>query len=261
MPIIKVGNGYIYKINSKNTKKAKWKFFLLLLVCLLSATILFMFVFSKFNLTSLFGMNKFEVYSGTSFYAVSLESGDTFTEASQNANAIKLQDGAGYVYQSGHKYYLLASVYKNKADAERVCENLTDYEARVVEIKYDRLVLNSEFSSEQIRSLKYGLETVDRFFETMQNITLSFDRGEILDAEARHKLQVFKETCQADKEIFSKAFKDSGENIVTYVKIFQNEVISNLSTISVSQNLSSDLKYITLSTIVSFERLQNNVRK
>lgn len=261
MPIIMVENGYVFKLNSKNTKKHKLKFFSLLLVCCIAIVAILMLVFSKFNISALVGISKFEVYGGSSFYAVSLNSGYTFAEVSQNANMVKLQDGAGYVYQNGNTYYLLANIYRSKQDAERVLNNLTEYDASVVEIKFDKLVLNSNFSSTEIKELRRGIEIVDRFFETIHEITISFDMGEILDAEVRQKLQIFKETCQENKETFAKAFKDSGENIVTYVKIFHNEIISNLSALIISKNLSSDLKYISISTLVSFERFQQNVRK
>ena len=121
--------------------------------------------------------------------------------------------------------------------------------------------MSAKYNSKQIGVLKYSLELVDRFFEIANQILISFDRGEILDAEARQKLQVFKETCQEDKETLIKAFKDSSDLVVTYVKIFQSEVISNLSSAIISKNLSSDLKYLIASTLNSFETLQKNIKK
>ena len=123
------------------------------------------------------------------------------------------------------------------------------------------MILSAKYNSKQIGVLKYSLELVDRFFEIANQILISFDRGEILDAEARQKLQVFKETCQEDKETLIKAFKDSSDLVVTYVKIFQSEVISNLSSAIISKNLSSDLKYLIASTLNSFETLQKNIKK
>ena len=261
MPIIQVENGYIYKINSKNKKHGKAKFLFLLFLCVVLIFCGCLFLFSNVNMTSLFGLNNYSVYDGNRFFAVSLESGESFSSASENSNYVKLQDGAGYVYGKNGKYFLLAGIYKTQTDAQKVCDKISSYDAEVVEIKFDKLVLNSTYSSEQIKALRYGIAMVDRFFETMQNITICLDRGEILDAEARQKLQIFKETCQQDKETMSNTFKDSSDYFVTYVKIFHSEVISNLSTLVVSQNLSSDLKYITISTLVSFEKLQQNVKK
>ena len=261
MPIIQVENGYIYKINSKSKRHGRAKFLFLLFISILAIFGGCLFLFSKVNMTSLLGLNNYSVYDGNQFFAVSLESGDSFSSVAENSNYVKLQDGAGYVYQKNNRYFLLAGVYKTNGDAQKVVDKISGYEAEVVEIKFDKLVLNSNYSAEQIKALRRGISMIDRFFDAVQEITVCFDRGEILDAEARQKLQVFKETCQADKETITKAFKDSGDYFVTCVKIFHSEVISNLSTLIVSQNLSSDLKYITISTLVSFEKLQQNVKK
>lgn len=260
MPIIKVENGYIYKKSTKSARN-KWKFFLILFLVSITVVIACFFAFTKLNFTAVFGLNNFVIYEGDSFFAVSVESADTARELSDNATQVKLQDGAGYILKNGKKCFLIASCYETREDAEKVAHNLSDYACDIVEIKFDKLVLNSNYASEEIKLLKHSFTLVNRFFESVQNISLAFDRGEILDAEARQKLQLFKETCQAERENLAKAFSSSSDVAITYVKIFQSEVISNLASLIVSQNLSSDMKYLLISTLVSFGELEKSIKK
>ena len=261
MPIIQVENGYIYKKNTKGTRHAKAKFLFVLFLISVLVIGFTLFAFTKVDFTSTLKLNNFLIFESKSYYAVSVCSGSSYAEAGYFANDIKLQDGAGYVFFDGTNYQLLASVYKTKQDAETVASNLTNFNASVVKIEFNRLILSSNYTSSQIEQIKYSLDMVNRFYEKVYDICLAFDRNEILDAEAKQKLQVFKESCQEDKESLSKCFQNSSDKIATYVKIFQSEVISNLSMLIVSQNLSSDMKYSIISTFASFQTLQKNIKK
>lgn len=261
MPIIKTDGGYVYKKMSKSTSFQKAKFlFLLFLVCILIFTSCF-FIFSKFDITSALSLNRYLIFETKSYYAVCVESSDNFSEVSETAQNVKLQDGAGYVFNINNRYCVIASCYMSKDDAISVAEGINGYSAEVIEIKYDRLITSIKFSSEQIAALKHSLSVVNRAFENLYNVCLSFDRGEILDAEARQKLQLFKEICQEDKESLNKVFQNNFESLVTRVKIFQSEVISNISMLLISKNLSCDIKYSMVSILDSFLALQKNIKK
>lgn len=261
MPIIKTESGYIYKINKKNTKHKKAKFAFTLFFACIVLVVGVLYAFTKVDFTSALKLNKYLIFDKKAYFLVSVSGGQTYAGVSVDATNVKLQDGAGYVYSKNGKYYLIASAYKTFEEANSVATNITTYDTQVVEITFDKLIISAEFSQSQIETLKYSLNLVSRFFDKVSELILSFDRAELLDAEVRQKLQVFKESCQEDKETLSKAFQNSSENIVTYVKIFQNEAISNLSMLIVSQNLSSDMKYALVSTLASFETLQKNIKK
>ena len=261
MPIIKTENGYIYKKSKNNTKhlKAKFVFALFLIFIVIAAGVLF--TFSKVDLTSALKLNKYLIFEQKSYFLVSVESGQSFAEVSLESTNLKLQDGAGFVYSKNGEYFLIASAYKTLDDANAVLGKISKYNAHVVKMTFDKLIISASLTQNQIDALKYSLNIVNRFFDKIYYLSQSYDRAELLDAEVRQKLQVFKESCQEDKETLSKAFQNSSENIVTYVKIFQSEAISNLSMLIVSQNLSSDMKYALISTLASFETLQKNIKK
>lgn len=261
MPIIKTQNGYIYKKTTKQTKHNKALFvFLLFLVSVVVACGV-LFVFARVDITSALKLNKYQIFSQTNYYAVSVASGENFSDVSADADMLKLADGAGFVLKQNGKYYLIASIYSTSADANAVAQNILDYQCQVVNVCLKNLIINQSFLANQINALKYALQLVNRAYQTLTDIVQTFDRAELLDAEARQKLQVFRETCQQDKTNFDLAFQNNYESIVTSVKIFQAEVISSLSALLISKNLSSDIKYAICGTISGFCTLQTSVTK
>ena len=261
MPIIQTENGYIYKKSTKSPRKKRALFFLILLLANILVVGGIFFAFTKFDFTQVLGMNRYVVFEGSTYYAVSLKSGESAKELSTEAESVKARDGAGFVYFDGEKYNLIANAYKTFDEANTVAQKQTEYEAAVITIKFVRLVMTATLESEQISALKQALHIIDEFFDKLQNIILSFDRAELLDAEVRQKLQILKEYCQSERESFSKALASCSEKIVTYVKIFQTEIVSNISSLVLSKNLSSDMKYVLFGTLASFENLQKNVKK
>ena len=261
MPIIKSGNGYIYKNRAKRTKHKKWLFVFFLFVCSACAIFGSFFAFSLVDVTSALSLNKYLVFEEKIYFAVSVESSDSHFEASKNASTLKLQDGAGYVLKKNEKFFLIVGVYSTRDDAQKVLEKLNSNNASIVEICLEKLIISSSYNSQQIEALKSALSLVDDAYSSLSEIVISLDRAEILDAEARQKLKLFEETCRLRKESFSKAFQNDYQNLITRVKIFLSETISNISTLSISQNLSSDIKYQTVSILSSFLSLEQNVKK
>ena len=261
MPIIRSEFGYFYKNRKNKTHQKKWLFVLFLFVCSLCSIFGSFFVFSLVDVTSALSLNKYLLFNEKSYFAVSIKSAQSYNELGKDVNTLKLQDGAGYVLKNGDKFFLIANVYATKNDAQSVLEKLNIESASVVEIRLEKLIISSEYSSKQIEALKNALCLVNDAYNSLSNIVISLDRGEILDAEARQKLKLFEETCRVKKESFSNAFQNDYQNLTTRVKIFLSETISNISSLAISQNLSSDIKYQTVSILSSFVSLQENVKK
>lgn len=171
-----------------------------------------------------------------------------------------MSGGAGYVLRDGEKYFLLASVYDSSESAQKVCQNLTDYDAVSVQIDLPRLVLSADYSSQQISVLKYCLNAVGRAYQSLAEISQSFDRGEILEGEAKQKLQVFGASCQEDKANLSNVFGSNCDNVVVCAKIFLSEAISAISATNLSTNFASDIKSCLLDIIFDFVSFQKNIK-
>ena len=166
------------------------------------------------------------------------------------------------LFKIDKKFYVVANVYGFEQDAQKVCDNLNgDFDANVLTIKFSKLVLTADYTSQQINELKNSLQMVNLCYQKLYEVCISLDKGEILSAEAKQKLQVFKESCQYQKEKLSNVFADNCDNIVTNVKIFNSEVISSLNAVILSDNLSVGLKYTIASLINSFLTLENSITK
>lgn len=261
MPIIQTETGYIYKKNVKSRRippSIKAFFIFVIIICLIVG-ILYSTTF--FNITSIFGLSKYKIFDKKIYYAVSIGSGDSFSEVSKLSVEIKQKNGSGYVYNINNKYYVVANLYSSKKDALKVCENLQDYNADILNLELNMMIVSQEYTSEQIKNIKNGLNLVNNTFDKLYGISLSLDRGEILQAEAKQKLQVFKETCQRDREMFNNAFKDNCDNLITNVKIFQSEVISNIGALMLSDKINSDIKYTNALIIDMFAKILKNIEK
>lgn len=262
MPIIATEYGYVYKKNKKKTgvnKGVKRLLVFFVTVCLIAGLLYF---FSAVDITNIFGLNKYKVFDATTYYGISVASGETHGLVSEFSSQIKQSGGSGYIYQKNGLYFCLASIYKTKQDADKVCQNLSaEWSASVVEISFEQLIVSKDYLTEQIETLKTCLKLVNSTFDNLYDICISFDKGEILEAEAKQKLQVFRETCQLDKETLSKQFQGNCDNFVTNVKIFQSEVVSGISALILSENLSVDIKWTIASVLESFSTLQKNITK
>ena len=260
MPIIQTDGGFIYKTIKKRTN-SKAKFFLLLFLCSVATVVGVFYLFTKVDFAGVFNLNKFQIFEQKTYYAVCVNSGDDFSYTSQFVNDVKLQDGAGYVLSYQNQYYLVLNIYDRQEDANTVAQNINNFDAEILPIKLNGLVLSKSFDAKQLNALKNSLNGVNKAFDCLYNLSISLDRGEIFDAEAKQKLQVFKETCQQDKEMLCQVFQNNFESIVTRAKIFASELVTNIIMLQSSQNLSSDIKYTLASTISSFLQLEQNVTK
>lgn len=260
MPIIHNGTYYIYHQNAKNRQKYRKFLPIFAFFGIIFVIIAVFYAFTKFDFVSVFNMNKYLIFDAKTYYAVSICSGNR-EEVSSYQQAAKANGAAGYIYQTNQKFCLLANIYKSFNDAHSVVQKLTEYQAEIVELKLDKLILSAEYSAEQLSALKYVLNEVNRAVDAISEIVISFDRGEILEGEAKQKMQVFANSCQQDKEMLTSAFQYCCDGIVTYAKIFCNQTATNVMSANISTNFSSDAKRLMIDIVTNFVDLQKNVKK
>ena len=219
-------------------------------------------LFSNINLSNIFGKNKYKIFDQTTYFAVVVASGDTYFDVAGADSQIKQQGGAGYVLNKGGKCHVVANIYASEQDAQKVCENLAEsFDASILKLDLSALVLKAEYTAEQITELKNCLQLANLCQQNMYAICLSLDKGEILPAEAKQKLQNFKETCQFKCQQFFEQFAGNVDNVVTNIKIFAREVLSSQNALLLSENLSVDIKYTMCSILSSFANLQTSIAK
>ena len=260
MPIIQNGSYYVYQKDYKNRHKNRKFLPILLFFCVICAVFGTFYIFSRFNLVGALNINKCLIFEKKSYFALSIFSGER-EEVDSHQSFSKVNGAACYVYESDGKYYLIANIYSKKNDAEMVAEKLSDYQTEVLEIKLDNMILSEDYTSKQLSTLKYVLGQVNRAYDYIFDVITSFDRGEILEGEAKQKLQIFANSCQGDREMLTNTFPSCCDNIIVYAKIFCNQTVSNISATCLSTNFSSDSKLLLAQIIFNFLGLQKTVKK
>lgn len=260
MPIIQNGSYYLYRKNYKKRQKFNKFIPILLFFCIVFAVFGTFYIFSQLNFADTLNINKCLIFEKKSYFVLSIFSGEREEVVSQQS-ASKANGAAGYVYEYDGKYYLIANIYESKSDAEIVAEKLIDYQTEILEIKLDNMILAGDYSSKQLSTLKYSLGQVNRAYNYIFNVISLFDHGEILEGEAKQKLQIFANSCQEDREMLANVFPSCCDNVVVYAKIFCNQTVSNISTTSLSTNFSSDSKMLLTQIVFNFFELQKNVKK
>lgn len=262
MPILQTEYGYIYKKNNKKTGVPKALKLFIFFVCFVAIMFACLNIFSLVDMTSLLGFNKYQIFSQTNYYAVVVAEGQSYFDVSGIDKQIKQQGGAGYVLNKDNKCYVIANIYASSEDAQKICDNLAqNFTTSILTINLSNLVLSADYAAEQISALKNCLDLVNQSYKKLYEVCISLDKGEILDAEAKQKLQVFKENCQYQKQSLSNMFADNCDNVVTNVKIFASELITSINAVILSDNLSVDIKYTIAGILNSFLSLQKNITK
>ena len=86
-----------------------------------------------------------------SVYAISLYETETKIQAKQMSDVTKRKNGAGYIWQGSECYYVFASCYENKADAEKVHANLLEnsINSSITELKFSEVIIKAEVNEQE----------------------------------------------------------------------------------------------------------------
>lgn len=128
-------------------------FSFLLILCLAFGVVVSADYIGSFIATGSFSSNIFaKKKESITYYLLSLGSFETLDEAQEMAYDSSESGSAGYVWQQ-EKYFVIASAYKNRKDAEKVLEGIEGYAPEIIEItcstiKYSEIVdgLNDVFA-------------------------------------------------------------------------------------------------------------------
>lgn len=200
---------------------------------LISTAILSSNLFS--NGTTLSGENK-------TVYAISMSSSENEEDLSEQKFNLQTQDGAGYVYKSEEKYHLIASVYANKSDAEKVKNNLksTGVESEILSIQLAQTKIEGNFSTEEKTILTNCLKANFVVFESLYDVAISLDTKVFDKTKAKLECNTVFSNHVSTKTnletLFAKDLtKPAFENLDNSLKTTENH-LSNL----ISENLENE---------------------
>jgi len=168
------------------------------------------------------------------FYALTTASAKTQTELVSSKTTLQSQNGAGIIFEQDGLFHLIASIYENLPDAQKVQTNLKtqNISTEIIKIQIDSTSLDGNFSTEETAILNACINCKFELFKSLYDIAISLDTN-VFDIK-KAKLE-----CN---NIFSKHI-ESKTNLETFFKNSNNEI----------KNLKSQLENISihLSNLIS----------
>lgn len=223
-------------------------------------TILLADVVSTGGIASLISWVKGSESDGDTYYALAVDKYDKESYASITADELRQLGGGGYVIYD-NDYYLIASVYASKEDAETVLARIktsASSTAQIYTITLSTPKLNwvsGDAEGEVESILKYGKE----LFAGLYSVSVSLDGGEITEYQARTEIKALSAEIQA----LSLRLKNvrGNSSSVQYTKIAAEltavtAVLDNLLNTGLPRyNLLSDVRYSYTFLLLSYKNL------
>lgn len=128
--------------------------------------------------TNIFQFSSTVVSEAKTYYALSTNSASTKSElATDSKTTLQSQNGAGVIYEKDEKFFLLASIYENLPDAEKVKTNLKaqDIKTEIIKIELSSTSVDGNFSNEEKNILATCLKSKFEIFESLYDVAISLD--------------------------------------------------------------------------------------
>ena len=172
-----------YKI--KKRKGGKVFFFLLTIICVGLCVVVSQFFASVIST----GASQ-ATAGGTSaeytLYAISLGAYSSKAQAEDDAITARKQNAGGYVLKKDATYYVVASIYEKKNDADSVLKNLaTSFDPEIIEIKVDKVDLAKISSSSLKKSYLAIVGDLKQVYLDLYDISVSLDTAVYSETKAR----------------------------------------------------------------------------
>ena len=194
-------------------------------------------------------------------YAVCLSKHESKVVAEEEAAECKKQGGAGYVYL-GNNFFVIASLYENKSDAEKVKNQLTEFSntSSIEEIIINPITISSTLSSDEHNCIENGLLIFKQTFQKLYDLSVSIDTAVINEINARLEINEIGSKINTIQNNFSILFKD---NVTTQIIAIKQKIsqlalkINELVNCSTQTPLTSHIKNAYCETIFLYQSLAN----
>lgn len=192
------------EIETNSIKKPKKNgnrfFFLILTIFCVGLCVVISHFFASVITTGAVGISSstnFSSQAETTLYALSLASYPTETQAKDYANTVTRQGAGGYVLQKDSKFYVIASVYEKKNDAESVKKNLTENaNTEIIEIKINKLSLNNASNNNLKKEYYSMISELKETYLKLYDISVSLDTSVYSETKAKIEIDAVKTNLQ-----------------------------------------------------------------
>lgn len=241
-----------YKVYEVNTKHKSGIFGISVVICglLLAVSIcnLFSYMFFSNGVSLVSGKGR----NSNNFYAVEVDSFESYDEAYNLATTLQSKGGAGYITYN-KKYKVLSSLYLTYDDAKSVADNIKGEYSNtcVYEIAFPEITVPDDITKEQQTVITTSFAVTKSAIATMTNIYLGIDKGEIKDSTACTMIYTLYDDCADQVDSIRTAFHSLDTATYLKYKMYLTDFASNLAEIS---NL--DLKGMELSQIIKYQQIK-----
>jgi len=231
------------KNNKKQKNKLPNKIFLTSIIIVgLAILVFFANLFSGIVTPGRINLNRGDKYSlEHNLYSVELGNTNNIGEANEMSVNFKEQLAAGYVVNDKGNYRILASMYKNKSNAENVVQNLKNsgVDANIYEIKIPAIYLDLQLENSEKENLKNAFKFWYETYEALYNLSISLDKSEITKEQCSIEMMNLKNNLQNKVNAFNESLKAAKLTQVIYTKIYANMLLEKMNDLLEQDNLST----------------------
>lgn len=214
----------------------------------------------------IFQNNTNAIFSAKKVYMLSLFDTQSKNQIYDFTERVKAIGGAGYVYNNGQKYFVLASAYFEKDDADKVKGEATEgFKPEVVEITFDNIKSGGRLLIKKHRELLKAFEFIHNSIKLAEENVYKLDRGEGVssvysglvkeNSKAKELLDGLGGLNETGKAALIKAeIENTLETIISL-----NEGL--LSAIYSSSSVASYARFNMISQCFNYEKLRKSINK
>lgn len=197
-------------------------------------------------------------------YAISMLSSQSREVAVDYAEHIKQRLAAGYIFAKDNTFYVLASAYPKKEQAQSVKEKLIagGENAEILEITLNSIALNMNLTDDANLILSNSLDLFYNSFITLLQISFKVDGASINSVQAKTEIKELFEGNLAQISKFNEQFKSNTNIKMAYIKIFLtrlNDSISSLLDVETELQQAWEIKHKYLECIFLYNNLEKEI--
>ncbi len=185
--------------------------------------------------------------NGYKIYAVSCYQNTVYSSACQFAESDKDKNGAGFVFFSEGIYHVLQSGYKEKSDADKVIEKLSEsgVNAEILTIAVPTINISGSFSSSQTTAINNALMCFSNSFDSLYDMAVALDTKVSSSNDIKNQLESLLSSVKNVRSTFNNTFSSSMKDQILEISLSLGDVVEYIDDLIEikSENLISNLKH------------------
>lgn len=190
----------------------------------------------------------------------------TTSNATANEHSVicKNKGGAGYIYILDSSFNIIASMYENEADAQKVASNLKDSgtTAEIITITISPVSFNSSLTTQEKTTLEEAINIFKTTYKQLYDLSISIDTGLINDVNAKLTINELSSKTQTTFNNFSTIFNSQVATSFINIKLKLNDLCSAVNKLinpSTSIPFTSQIKETYCKCIFLLQDLSANI--